>query len=110
MESVGVGGRRHTIRNVAVIRKALHQGASKPAEFAPNGTQLLFDGCSVKSLFRMGRIAAGKAVVGSKDTKCRETRKLDSDIFERACRNAGIGFIGRPHCNIIADFPVVYKN
>jgi hypothetical protein len=48
MESVGVGGRRHTIRNVAVIRKAMHQGSSKPAEFAPNGTQLLFDRCSVE--------------------------------------------------------------
>jgi hypothetical protein len=28
-------------------RKAKHQGASKPAEFAPNGTQILLDRCSV---------------------------------------------------------------
>lgn len=48
MESVGIGGRRITLQQVNVIRKALHQGASKPAEFAPNGGQILLDHCSVQ--------------------------------------------------------------
>ncbi|MEA2708791.1 MAG: hypothetical protein QOF78_1392, partial [Phycisphaerales bacterium] len=49
MNSVGVGagGRRITLQKVSVTRKAKHQGASKPAEFAPNGTQVLLDRCSV---------------------------------------------------------------
>jgi hypothetical protein len=47
MNSVGVSGRRITLERVAVNRKALHQGSSKPAEFAPNGTQVLVDRCSV---------------------------------------------------------------
>lgn len=48
MESIGIGGRRITLQQVNVIRKALHQGASKPAEFAPNGGQILLDRCSVE--------------------------------------------------------------
>lgn len=48
MESVGFGGRRITAQNVAVVRKALHEGPSKPAEFAPNAGQLLLDRCSVE--------------------------------------------------------------
>lgn len=48
MESVGLGGCRITLSNVSVVRKALHQGASKPAEFAPNGGQVLMDRCSVE--------------------------------------------------------------
>jgi hypothetical protein len=47
MNSVGVGGQRITLEHVAVNRKALHQGSSKPAEFAPNGSQVLLDRCSV---------------------------------------------------------------
>lgn len=47
MESVGVGGRRITLQQINVVRRALHQGASKPAEFAPNGGQILLDRCSV---------------------------------------------------------------
>ncbi|MNK20200.1 hypothetical protein D3C87_384360 [compost metagenome] len=47
MESVGIGGRRITLQRVAVVRKALHEGASKPAEFAPNAGQVLLDQCSV---------------------------------------------------------------
>lgn len=43
MESVGVGGRRITLQQINVVRRALHQGASKPAEFAPNGGQVLLD-------------------------------------------------------------------
>lgn len=48
MESVGASGQRITFREVHVIRKALHQGSSKPAEFAPNATQILLDRCSVE--------------------------------------------------------------
>jgi hypothetical protein len=47
MNSVGIGGRRITFQRVAINRKAKHQGASKPAELAPNGTQILLDRCSV---------------------------------------------------------------
>ena len=47
MNSIAVSGRRITLQNVAVNRKALHQGSSKPAEFAPNGTQVLVDRCTV---------------------------------------------------------------
>ncbi len=47
MNSVGISGRRITLQNVTVNRKALHQGASKPAEFAPNGDQILLDRCHV---------------------------------------------------------------
>ncbi len=47
MNSVGVGGKRITIENVIVKRKALHQGSSRPAEFAPNGSQVLIDRCKV---------------------------------------------------------------
>lgn len=47
MNSVGIGGRRITLQRVAVNRKALHQGSSRPAEFAPNASQVLLDRCSV---------------------------------------------------------------
>jgi F5/8 type C domain len=49
MNSVGLGGRRITVQNVVVNRQALHLGASKPAEFAPNGDQILLDRCSVNA-------------------------------------------------------------
>ena len=48
MESVGFGGHRITAQRVAVVRKALHEGESKPAEFAPNAGQVLLDQCSVE--------------------------------------------------------------
>lgn len=47
MNSVAVGGRRITVQEVTINRKALHQGSSRPAEFAPNGTQVLIDRCTV---------------------------------------------------------------
>jgi hypothetical protein len=47
MNSVGVSGCRITLEQVSVMRKALHPGSSKPAEFAPNGSQVLMDRCSV---------------------------------------------------------------
>jgi hypothetical protein len=49
MNSVGVGGRRITLERVSVTRKARHEGSSRPAEFAPNGTQVLLDRCSVNA-------------------------------------------------------------
>ncbi|MBN2633118.1 MAG: hypothetical protein JXR66_06155 [Bacteroidales bacterium] len=47
MNSIGVTGKRITVTDVTVVRKALHQGSSRPAEFAPNGTQVLIDRCRV---------------------------------------------------------------
>jgi hypothetical protein len=47
MNSINVGGKRITVENVTVQRKALHQGSSRPAEFAPNGSQVLIDRCRV---------------------------------------------------------------
>jgi hypothetical protein len=49
MNSVSVGGRRITLERVTVNRKARHEGSSKPAEFAPNGTQVLLDRCAVNA-------------------------------------------------------------
>jgi len=49
MNSVSLGGRRLTLENVTVNRLALHLGASKPAEFAPNGDQILLNRCSVNA-------------------------------------------------------------
>jgi len=46
MDSVAVSGRRITLQRVAVNRKALHQGASRPGEFGPNATQTLIDRCT----------------------------------------------------------------
>jgi hypothetical protein len=47
MNSVSVSGRRITLLQVSVNRHAEHQGSSKPAEFAPNASQVLLDRCSV---------------------------------------------------------------
>ncbi len=63
MNSVGISGRRITLLRVAVNRKAEHQGASKPAEFAPNGTQVLLDRCSVAG-DNVWFIATGAGVSG----------------------------------------------
>jgi hypothetical protein len=49
MNSVSIGGRRITLERVTVYRKALHQGSSKPAEFAPNGDQILLNHCAVNA-------------------------------------------------------------
>lgn len=46
MNSIGVSGQRITLQRVAVNRRARHEGSSKPAEFAPNASQLLLDRCS----------------------------------------------------------------
>lgn len=49
MNSVGVTGCRITLERVAVNRKARHQGSSRPAEFAPNASQVLLNRCSVSA-------------------------------------------------------------
>ncbi len=49
MNSVSLGGRRITLDNVTVNRKAMHLGSSKPAEFAPNGDQILLNRCGVNA-------------------------------------------------------------
>lgn len=46
MNSIAVGGQRITLQRVTVNRRALHQGSSRPAEFAPNAGQVLLDRCS----------------------------------------------------------------
>jgi hypothetical protein len=45
MNSVAVSGKRITLERVTVNRMARHQGSSKPAEFAPNASQVLLDRC-----------------------------------------------------------------
>lgn len=63
MNSVGVNGKRITLSHIAVNRKARHQGSSKPAEFAPNGTQVLMDHCTV-SADNVWFVATGAGVSG----------------------------------------------
>ncbi len=46
MNSVSIRGRRITLQRVAVNRTVPNVGASKPAEFAPNASQVLLDRCS----------------------------------------------------------------
>ena len=47
MNSVAASGKRITLSHVSVTRKIAHVGSSKPAEFAPNASQVLLDRCSV---------------------------------------------------------------
>ena len=63
MNSVGVNGKRITIEDVTVRRKALHQGSSRPAEFAPNGSQVLIDRCKVIA-DNVWFVATGKGISG----------------------------------------------
>jgi hypothetical protein len=63
MNSVGLGGRRITLERVHVRREALSQGSSRPATFAPNGTQILLDRCSVEA-DNVWFIATGARVSG----------------------------------------------
>ncbi len=46
MNSVSVGGRRITLERVDIRRTVPNVGASKPAEFAPNASQVLLNRCS----------------------------------------------------------------
>jgi hypothetical protein len=63
MNSVGVSGRRITLQRVTVTRKAKHQGASKPAEFAPNGSEVLIDRCEVTG-DNVWYVATGAGIAG----------------------------------------------
>lgn len=67
MNSVGISGKRITVTNVTIQRKALHQGSSRPAEFAPNGTQVLIDRCTVIAdnvwFFATGSGVSGPVVI-----------------------------------------------
>ena len=45
MNSVSISGRRITLQRVTVNRSVPNVGASKPAEFAPNASQVLLDRC-----------------------------------------------------------------
>ena len=49
MNSVGASGCRITLEKVSINRKARHQGSSRPAEFAPNASQILLNRCSVNA-------------------------------------------------------------
>jgi hypothetical protein len=63
MNSVAVGGQRITLERVTVSRKARHQGSSRPAEFAPNGGQVLLDRCAVNA-DNVWFVATGSGVAG----------------------------------------------
>jgi hypothetical protein len=47
MDSVRVNGHRITLQFVDIVRRARHVGSSRPAEFAPDGGQILIDRCTV---------------------------------------------------------------
>jgi hypothetical protein len=63
MNSITVTGRRVTLRNVSVTRKAMHQGSSKPSEISPNATQCLVDRCTVTG-DNVWFVATGSGVSG----------------------------------------------
>lgn len=63
MNSVGVSGRRITLERVTVNRKARHQGSSRPAEFAPNASQVLLDRCAVNA-DNVWFVATGAGIAG----------------------------------------------
>jgi hypothetical protein len=63
MNSIAIGGRRITLERVIVNRKAKHQGASKPAEFAPNASEVLLDRCAVNA-DNVWFVATGAGVAG----------------------------------------------
>lgn len=46
MNSVSISGRRITLQQVVITRTVPNVGAAKPAEFAPNASQVLLDRCS----------------------------------------------------------------
>jgi hypothetical protein len=63
MNSINVTGKRVTLRNVSVTRKAMHQGSSKPSEISPNASQCLVDRCSVTG-DNIWYVATGSGVSG----------------------------------------------
>jgi hypothetical protein len=99
MNSVSVGGKRITVQRVAITRKAKHQGASKPAEFAPNGTQILLDRCSVDAdnvwFVATGGGHAGPIVVLNSrfqgDARAESHQRWSTGILYDNCRAPGGG-------------------
>lgn len=63
MNSVATGGRRITLEEVAVTRTVPNVGASKPAEFAPNASQVLMNRCSSKG-DNIWHAATGSGIAG----------------------------------------------
>ena len=63
MNSVAVRGRRITLERVRIRRRARAEGSSRPAEFAPNASQVLLDRCSVEA-DNVWFIATGARVPG----------------------------------------------
>ena len=63
MNSIATSGRRITLQRVTVNRQAKHQGASKPAEFAPNASEVLLDRCAVNA-DNVWFVATGAGVAG----------------------------------------------
>ena len=63
MNSVAANGRRITLQFVDVIRKARHEGSSRPAEFAPNASQILLDRCTVEA-DNVWFVATGGRIMG----------------------------------------------
>jgi hypothetical protein len=105
MNSVAVGGKRITVERVTVQRKALHQGSSRPAEFAPNGGQVLVDRCNVIAdnvwFVATGGKQSGPIVI----LNCKFTGDLTAESHQRwstgmlydnvSAKNGGIDFRNR---------------
>jgi hypothetical protein len=100
MDSIAIGGRRISVLDVHVHRTAEHQGASKPAEFAPNGSQVLLDRCSVTA-DNVWHVATGGGLSGPIVVlNCTFTGRGKSESHQRwstgllydNCRAIGGGF------------------
>ena len=100
MNSVSIGGRRVTVQGVAITRKARHQGASRPAEFAPNGTQILLDRCSVNAdnvwFVASGARHPGPLVILNStflgDSRAESHQRWSTGILYDSCRAPEGGF------------------
>lgn len=99
MNSVGVTGRRITVERVAVNRKARHQGSSRPAEFAPNASQVLLDRCVVNA-DNVWFVATGAGVPGPivilngdfrGDSRAESHQRWSTGVLFDHCRAPGGG-------------------
>jgi hypothetical protein len=105
MNSVAVNGRRITIQRVTVNRKARHEGSSKPAEFAPNGTQVLMDRCAVNGdniwFAGMGSSVSGPVVMlnctFNGDGRAESHQRWSTGVLYDNCKamNGGLDFRNR---------------
>jgi hypothetical protein len=100
MNSVAVGGRRITLQRVTVNRKAKHQDSSKPAEFAPNGCQVLLDRCAVNA-DNIWFIATGAGISGpvvilnctfTGNGRAESHQRWSTGLLYDNCRAEGGGF------------------